>query len=90
MSDYLFQIKKEILRARLSQDEHLDLMRIFAKLGEDEQQSLLDLFRENPEWINKISAILKSKKELFASGNSADWAKVILKEEQEIEGLKEK
>lgn len=90
MSDYLFQIKKEILRAKLSQEEHHNLMQIFSRLEEGDQKSLLELFRENPEWINKINAILKSKKELFASGNFADWQKIIAEEERAIESIEEK
>lgn len=90
MNDYLFQIKKEILRAKLSQEEYHSLMEIFARLGESEQQSLLELFREDWEWINRINTILKSKKRLFASGNSVDWQKLIAEEEEAIESIKEK
>jgi len=90
MKNYLFQIKKEILRARLSKNDHHNLMEIFSKLGGDEQLSLLELFRESPEWINKINEMLKSKKDLLASGNAIDWQKLILEEEKAIENFKEK
>jgi len=87
MKDYLFQIKKEILRAKVSNDEHHNLMQIFSKLGEDEQRSLLELFRESPEWISKISTILKLKKDMLASGKVIDWQKLISEEENSIGNL---
>jgi hypothetical protein len=90
MEDYLFQIKKEILRAKLSKSDHHNLMKIFAKLGKEEQQSLLSLFREKPELISKINSLLKLKKESLSSGNVEKWMKIISEEEEILKSFKEK
>lgn len=80
----LFEIEKIILATNPLANDHSEMMEIISSLDGEDKECLLKLFLEEPIWVKKISMLIKTKKRLFASGNTIDWERLIEEEEKEI------
>ena len=89
MNNYLYELKKEILRAGLSKAKHHDLVKIFASLDIKEQAKLLELIKEKPGFVKKISELIDKKKVAFSAKNSSLWEEIVKEEELLIMELKD-
>ncbi len=77
----LSEIHKEILSAQLPNDEYVRLLKLFSYLGEEEQESLLELLREKPEILHKINLLIKEKELIFKSDDMSGWQELLDEEE---------
>ncbi len=90
MNDILKQLENELREAGMPMSEIQDILKIIVVMEEEDQASLVDLFKSDPAWAEKLSELLRSKKELLASGDTAGWDQLVSEEERMIEGLLEK
>lgn len=70
MSINFTKISDVLLDSKILLDDQAELLALFSTVEDEKLKQFLDLFSNDPEWIEKISQNYKTKKEIFANGNS--------------------
>jgi hypothetical protein len=83
----LQKIKELLSDSNLSPQDNADLVALFAKANDEELDSAIKLFTENPDWIYKINENYKSKQSAFAADSPALWQDILQKEQIQLDEL---
>ncbi len=71
------ELKDTIFKSTLEIQDKNKLSSILVKLNNKSINTLVDLFKEKPEWILKFSNNIKAKKKAFASKDPKAWNDII-------------
>ena len=79
--DKLSELHNLIFTSDLPIEDKYYLLRICSRFNEKHLATLVDLFREKPEWIKKFYLNLKKKEKAFMDSNEKIWNEVIDEEQ---------
>ena len=79
------QIQAIIAESRLGDIEKREFGEVFARTKEDALGPILELFRQDSEWVTKLYDNYRQKKDAVVTGSLDAWRDVIDKEKQELE-----
>lgn len=83
----LEKLKQIFADSKLSDQEQEELINLFSSAKDGELESVIDLFSENPEWIEKISHNYKTKQQALKKGDTNLWQKIIQQEESQLKKI---
>lgn len=67
--------------------EKVGLILLLSKVGNEDLLSLVNLFSEDPSWVEKINENYKNKSTAVNTGNSKLWRKIIREEELQLQKM---
>jgi hypothetical protein len=89
MAQNIFQQIQAIIEdSRLDDIQKREFGEVFARTKEDALAPVLEIFQEDPGWVEKLYKNYKEKKEAIVTGNLDAWREVIATEKRELEQTK--
>lgn len=88
--DKLNDLKKIIKKSELSSVEAKEMVNFFSHAGANDLAIIIEVFKQEPEWIVKIGNNIKAKKKILSSRNKKVWRKIIEKEKADLLKVEDK
>lgn len=83
--DKLTELKKYIFSSSLSSEKQFAFILLVSSISEEKMDALLELFREDVEWVEKMYDNYTKKEEAFSDKNIGAMETILTEEKKTIE-----
>lgn len=87
MSSNLSQLQKLIFSSDLSNEQKEEFLGLFSKAKDEDLKYVVDLFKDDPSYIEKIYGVYRVKSAAFKNKNLKAWREILQKEHQDLEKI---
>ena len=87
MNSNLSQLQKLIFSSDLSDEQKEEFLGLFSKAKDKDLKYVVDLFKDDPSYMEKIYGVYKVKSVAFKNKDKKAWEKILQKEHQDLEEI---
>lgn len=87
MNSNLNKLQKLISSSDLFDEQKEEFLSLFSKAKDKDLKCIVDLFKDDPSYIEKIYGVYRVKSVAFKNKNLKAWREILQKEHQDLEEI---